>query len=348
MNWAKRHYTDFELLRVDGHTMLETDRIDGIAVEGSITMNLNTRIKQSGSMKALRSIDFGDDLIRIYANVEDYDGSSERVALATLLAVTPKRDISGSSVQGDIDLLSVLQRAADDATESVLTIPAGTDTVPYAANLLRSAGLTVQAESSTSKLTNAWTYDAGESKLKIANELLDYANFSSADVDGMGNVILRRYTSPSGQSPVHTFRDDEASLIVAGSITDEYDWYHTPNKVICTVSDNERTLTAVATNDDPSSPFSTVSRGRVIARTEEYNDIETQSQLQAKADALLESSTRQARSVEFKHGYVPLSLGDTIRFHHEASGLDMTGAIQEMDITLSAALEVQTRIRRFE
>lgn len=348
IDWTRRATTEYEFVRVSWRTGGETDIIRGISREGGeIEENLNTATKISGAIDVDDPVDLGDDRIRIYARVRDSLGNSETIALATLTAYTPQRQHQGRRIIGRTQLYGMLTLAHEDGIDTPLVIPAGSHLVSTAAGILREAGLEVVSEESTLTTTRPLTFDGGTKRLAIANELLTMAGFGSADTDGYGRVVLSRYSDPGGSQPEFVFRDDERSIIYSG-VEEERDSFGTPNRVVVIVSTPDSYMQAVAENRDPASPYSIPSRGRVITRTEELSDTPSQAALQAHADMLLTTSTRQMSSLYFSHGYVPLVLGSVQGIELAQSGLSFIGSLQERRMTLTPAMKCASRLRRFE
>lgn len=348
MDWTHGHTDSFEFIRVRGG--IEYEALSNIKPNGTITRDLNTDLKVSGSLECVGDLGIGSDLIRIYLTAATATGSV-RLAIATMFASTPSRTLTDTSTSAKVTLYSTLLQLVEDCFETTYAIPAGTNAIELATQLATSAGLQVKATPSPSTTTAVTTFEAGTSKLKVINYLLDFANYYSAQVDGYGTVIMRPYQSPATRQAVWTFVDGDGSIFVA-DVTDEHDWYATPNVVVCYTSNTTTdTLTATAVNDGSGiyagSGYSTVARGRRIVKTQSYTDIADQVSLQAKADALLLSSSSTAQTVTVKHAYAPIDIGDVIELDYSSQSIDYDATVQSMDMTLSPSVETTTKMRRF-
>lgn len=344
MDWSKPYNASFRYMQVSRKTWDEIGRIKRVHPGARITWNLNTQVKVSGSLSLDNPDTIGDDLVRIYADVTQ-GAKTESICLATLYMSSSKEEFDMlKSVS--MELYSPLLDLKQDMLRAPLVIPEGQNAIAYVSQLCMDRNLEVIAEDSDAKLARAWSFDAGKPIIEIINDLLDYAGFSSVGVDAWGRITLFRYRDPVNQKPVYTFVDNAASII-RQKMTREFDWYNTPNVVVCMVSDQDKSIIAEAVDDSPSSPYSTVSRGRRIVRTETISDIKDAEKLKAKAQELLTSSQRLTQSLEFEHGWTPFELGQVIQVEVKEKALSFSGSVQERELTLSPSMQCKTRIRRF-
>lgn len=344
MDWKRPGRLDrFEYLRVslDGRVLGRLSNITG----GQISENLNTGLKASGVITAVGGLDVGNDLVRIEL-VSTLDGEEARVALGTFFVATPVAQVTDTAVTVDADLYSTLLVLDEGAVQATYSIPAGTNALAHARALVEAVGLTVIADDSSAITTVASTFEAGTSYLEIVNHLLDFAGFGSAQPDGYGRVVMRPYADPTSRQPIWTFTDADGSSMLP-ELEDELDWFHTPNVVVVTMSNEEEGLIAVAKNTNPASPTSTVSRGREIVRCETVDDAPSQAALQAKADALLVTSSQLLQRITLKHAFAPVALGDVVAVRYTAAGIDYTLTVRTRDLDLSPGVPTTTETRRF-
>jgi hypothetical protein len=352
MDWSfSGRFDRFEYTRVDSKTLENVEVLDVVADGGSIEYNDLTALKVSATVPLLGRLDLGEDWLRIYS-IHVLDDEEVRLAHATLMlsvpsyTLTSKRSFEGPLVQGTAELYSLLHILEEQVTDVPLSIPAGTLAVQYAASLISSAGLSVQSDESAAVLNSGATFDAGTPYLEIVNWLLDYAGFDSAEIDGYGNVQLRRYTDPSALSPVVIFRDDDECTFFEG-VVQQFNMHDVPNKVIVIMTNEETTLTSVAVNDDPQSRYSTVSRGRAITRVETVTQAESQAALDAVAESVLRTATSAVESVVVSHVFVPFETGQAGRLIYAQAEMDFVGVAASKTLTLSHGMPCETRFRRF-
>ena len=104
----------------------------------------------------------------------------------------------------------------------------------------------------------------------------------------------------------------------------DHDLYGIPNVVEVLYSIGNGYYYGVATNDDPNSPTSTVSRGRVIKhRVTDPNIMgnPTEEYIQQYAEKLLRELSEVEYSITYTHGYCPVRVGDCIRLNYTRAGL---------------------------
>ena len=105
-------------------------------------------------------------------------------------------------------------------------------------------------------------WEPGTSKLRILNDLLAAINYESASFDERGRLVCQPYLSPSARAASYVYAADEWSP-VTGNVDQTLDLFDVPNKWVLVKSEADQApLTSVYVNDLPSSPTSTVSRGR--------------------------------------------------------------------------------------
>jgi len=333
-------------MRVDRATMTDVEQLDMIEDGGSITYDDLSAIKVSGSLPYIHMPDIGNDYIRVYS-AHEQGGKVEEILHGTFTTATPTSTYSHKTRRGELDMYSLLQITQDAGITEPLTIPAGTVAVSRASQYLTSLGLAVRADVSATQVTTNPTYDAGTSYLEIINDLLAIAGFNSAGVDPSGAVILTAYTDPSTRAPSVVLRDDEEGCLFAPAVSHEFNLYEVPNVLIAVASSTDINLVSVAKNNDPTSIYSTVSRGREIVLKEDASDITEQGVLDALAQRRLTEVSSAVESIEFSHPFLPYECGEAIQLRYTESGLDFTGVAVKKELKLTPAIMCQTRIRRF-
>jgi hypothetical protein len=93
---------------------------------------------------------------------------------------------------------------------------------------------------------------------------------------------------------------------------------------------------STAVNDDPNSPYSTVSRGLTIAADPEVDlEITDQSTLDDYVLRRLIALTMPSASVEIQHGFVPaLAFNRAVRFRRVPMGIDARHVVSKTEISL--------------
>ena len=323
----------------------ELEELTTIQPGGRITRNLGAELKEEGKLPCVELPSLGDDLIRIYYVVEDDAGQEARLALATMHAVKPKADYTAAAETAGLSLVSALLTLQQAKLSTSLTIPAGTVAVDAAGAICTALGLPYVASASSRALTSNASWNAGDTRLKVVNYLLDVGGFWSAQVDGWGRVVFAPYEDPRRRAPVWTFRDG-ANCIYRPEFTVETDAWDIPNVCVLTSSSPAAALCGSYTNDDPASPYSTVTRGREITLAETVDDAVDVPDLNARAEKRLTLGTATTERVGFEHAYAPVTIGDVVDFGSSRHGLDMRVTIQAQDLTLTPPCPTKATTKR--
>ena len=360
--WSQRYTTSYRFMLVDRDSGLETARLGMLRSEGStVSRNLDTQTKESASLSCAGSFDVGTGLVRCYFCPRWADGFEADIAIGTWLPNVPKREVDGTSESSTVECSGRLQELSDDAFESPITIAAGENPVEVARDIVESCGLACEADDSDYELSAPWTFglvtdsESGGSKLDAVNDLMAIIGFSSAVTDGMGTVQLRRYVEPSAKQPSWYFVEGENARFER-AMTDERDTSAVANVVIAVYSTQDAEYVGVAVDDDPLSPWSTVSRGRRIVASYSYSDLpegvegdEAQRYADAKAQQLLDTEQAPIRKVQFSHVYAPVSLSDVVRMSFPSGSVEGDFAIRTQDLELSGGgLRTTCEARSFE
>ncbi len=352
MDWTEPFIASYRFMRVSRTTGLETEVLDQFRQTGTISRNQDTTSKESGTAEIVGSLDIGADLVRVYLDATGMEsGDEESVVLGTFLPSVSTRDVDGPVSTSSVTFYGRLKEVSDDGFDGPYVVPSGSNAVEAATEIIESCGLEVIADESSYTLTTNQTYGMSEDradKLSAVNDLLDLAGFSSATTDTMGRVILGNYEDIESRAVEHTFTEGENARFLQ-TVTDELDTSDVVNvvKVVCSTQDSE--VVATATDDDPDSPYSTVSLGRRIVRTEFYDDEMTEEEAQAKAETLLANSQSVIHRVTLEHVYVPeLSIRSGVSISYPTGDVSGKFAIRAQDIDLGAGCMVTSECKRNE
>jgi len=138
-----------------------------------------------------------------------------------------------------------------------------------------------------------------------------------------GNILFLPKQELESIQPIWTF-DDSNSSILLPEITVNHDLYGIPNKVEVIYSYGGDYKEAVAINDDPNSPTSTVSRGRTIPYRDTSPSLrgyQSQEQIDAYAERLLKELSTLEYTVSYTHAYCPVRIGDCVRLNYTRAGI---------------------------
>lgn len=346
-DWTHAHRDTYRYIRVDYATRAELEELRTVQPGGTITRNINTTLKESGSLPCGGPIDIGDDLVRIYFDaIDDETDAAETVVLATMHATAENVQYSAATATSTLTLYSALLTLEQATIDATLTVPAGTVAVSKAAEIITGLGLPVVADPSSATTTADASWDPGTSKLGIVNDLLGVVGFWSARPDGWGRVILLEYTDPSDRQSMWDFTAGPRCIFLP-DLAYTSDRFSVPNKctVICSQAEGEP-IAGVAVNDDSVSPYSTVSRGREIPLTATVSDIADQAAADALAKQKLVAASAASETVTVKHSYAPVTIGDVAHLTWGTRGLDFDGTVQSEDVSLTPGALTISNIKR--
>lgn len=357
IDWHAGHGGKWEFVRVKmtGSDFVELDALSGVT-SAAISKSRTTTLKVSGSIDYTTMPDVGSkELVRVYY-IATQNGEVERVPVATCFLNTTSYTIRAGRDVGTMDLYSTLRLPSVDMLSHTLSYNANTSIKTAVNSLLSGYGVpVVWLDNTTAKLTARRVYavgtDGGESSvLEVVNDLLAVAGFESLDTDAYGRYIVRRYRQNNAATYAAMFSDATNGCIPFQPDVDyEFDDYDVPNRVtvVCSNPDSEP-MVSTATNDDPTSRYSTVSRGYVISTIETVSDIESQSALDTYARRRLESLSSAVESITLRHAFTDeFTLGDNVRVEYTAANRDMVMTAVSQNIVCGPAGLTTTKLRRF-
>lgn len=344
MNWgAPDITTDYRYVVVDPETMGEVGNVSDI-VDGTINRKYLSTLKEGASFNYSNTADvekIGNKYLRVYLDATTPTETTSE-ALGTFIISTPTHTFSEVGTSGTATGYSLLQVLNDEHVDSTLTIPAGTNLIQYACTIITARGLQCIADDSSFTSSSDASFDTDASYLDVVIYCTQQAGFGTPTISPYGAILLSRYQDPTKQSPVRVY--DALSTVLFPEVSHELDIFSVPNKVIVVSNDPENVVSGYAINDDPSSPFSTVSRGRVITAVYSYDNITTQAEAEAKARSILIEQSA-VESWEISHLYDGSKLQDVIGLEY----VDSVNAAQIVDqeISLTNGCPVKERVRRF-
>lgn len=247
MDWSKSYTATWRVFRVNRKTWADAEllpKVDSV----TITRTADGQMLESGNMELTG--DFESDYYRIVMTA-DQGGELTRVDVATMLFdVTGGRVDFGRTLQ-NVAGYSVLYPASTAAVTLGEYAPAGEDGARYAADLLASViNAPVEVEGSFT-LNDHVVHELGSSVIDAVWAVLDAGGYV-IQIDGRGVVHIR----PKPTEPALEITNSSIGLLSNGIDYTE-DISKIPNRYIVIEDKN----VTVASNDDPESIVSTVSRG---------------------------------------------------------------------------------------
>lgn len=236
-------------------------------------------------------------------------------------------------------------------SESIFSYSAGSTYHSVIINLLSSCGITALSgiDLSYSLQTDREDWPVGTSYLTIINTLLDEINYLPVSFDSEGNPVLQPEIYPGPENVQHVLDSNNPDCLLAFSKNSTVDYFDAPNVFIlqCNNPDFPSPLIAKAENNFPSSPLSTVRRGRRILSVSTVDNIASQAALNEYARLLMLDSLNVTESVTVTTGIFPgWGVGDVVALHFNKS----TGIFRSTgySMTLQAGGSMNHNLKKVE
>lgn len=266
--------------------------------------------------------------------------------VGVFLLTSPKEKHTGALLTYEVGLLTKMNVIAEDSLEERFSLAAGTPIIQTVVDLIESTGETrIAVTGSAVTLSAGLTWDAGEPKLTVINDLLQAAGYWSLWCDGEGQFRVEPYRDPANRPVAHTFAHGEASLHFP-EWEREQNHSDVPNRFIAVGNGDEETppLVGVATNENPDSPYSYQARGRWITEKEDGVEGETQAILEEYAARKLRDLMSPVSRLSVTHAMLPLNPNDLVSFTPE-DGVTRLATVQRMSVDFGWDTDVKAEWR---
>lgn len=335
--------------------------LDGVE-DGELEWTAFTAIKGGGSLQVTdrgSPVDWLNVRVRPVVLLSSVGAEEpEEHGLGVYLAAAPVEEWDALGLSRKVELLDKLSVLDGDiVTDSngdpvTFVAPIGANVIATVVDLIEGAGESAAAIEPGSKvLAASMTWDVGTSVLQIINELLEAAGYASLWSDGWGQFQVTPYVAPADRPPVYEalspFTPGDTS-VMAPEWQRDRDIYSIPNRYVAISqgSGDEEALVAVATNEDPTSPFSYQARGRWVTRVVTGVEATSQADLLARAKMGLAQASSVTSGISIEHLYLPdLILNSTVRFTNPQAGLDFLCYVTKTSITFDPTALCKSEIR---
>ena len=241
------------------------------------------------------------------------DGTEHNLGVFAPASVTPIEDNGIKTLK--IEAYDRCWRVRDTTAEDLIYFASGTNYIDAINTLLTGAGISAEFATPTSATLaeDREGWPVGTSYLAIVNELLTEINYNPLWINEDGVAILEPASIPTTEHIEHMLSDaadipgEEPVERMLPQISRETDVYNAPNVfiVVCANPEKSADMIAVAENDTPESPLSTVRRGRRIAQLTHLDNIADQDALQAFANRQRDLSLISGESINIETALLP-------------------------------------------
>lgn len=331
MDWTSSLRIDWRYTLVDPDTWVDIEEIPFVR-SCSLTWDRDSDLLVSGSFEIDGYI--GDEpYVRVWCDAVQGD-LAERHAVATVLCQTAKGSTEGTVRTAEAEAYSPLLELSDDKPPVGWSVSGSADdAIAIICSHMRAPY--VPYESGVT-LASAIVATEDENWLNMLWAVCDEAGLELW-VDGMGRLVFGMATEPWSLQPVQTISDTDPRGILFAEREVETDLFGIPNHFEAIRSDTGEWVKGDAWNDDPASISSTVRRGRVITHRETNPDGLPSGSSQLVADEYARKRLREesviTRTYTLSIGYLPLRLGDAIRFSDSKLEVEEVVMVNGMELT---------------
>lgn len=323
---------------------------------GQIELSTFSDLKATGTL-TFEGVEVPDDndLVRIYYSYIDSSGTFTFSPLATMIFSAPQPAYDGMTISGTLDCQSVLFILSAKKYGAPFTIPAGTKAVQRAIELVESLGLRVNNPDPSAYVVNTdYTFTESEANyLTIVNWLLGAAGYSSAWVDAYGVIQMTPYVEPLERPASIILADDESSIMYP-EVTRRSDYSDTPNVVRLLYETEAESLVASATNIDPDSKASLITRKYEVTYSESISELsgDTAEERLANLKTLaLQKLVDKSSNIEYVEGKCQyderIAPNNAIVIDYVRAGINWSGALTNATVRLELGMPTEFSARRF-
>lgn len=318
-NWLSTMQQTFEYYIVDPGTWRDVKKVDNVL---SSTINRDLYAETLGSATISIAESLGECYIRIYL-ITIQNGVKEKHPLGTFLIQTPSYSFDGKIKNVDMDAYTPLLELKENMPPLGYSILKDENIMDRAYRIVREQVRAPILKTVTEdKLFTNFVANVDDTWITFVYDLLANAKYSLY-LDEMGRVLFTPQQDTASLQPVWTY-DDSNSSILYPTLDIDHDLYGIPNVVEVIFSNGNSYYYGKAVNNDPSSPISTVNRGREITHRITDPDLmgdPTEEQIQAYAERVLREMSALEYTISYTHGYCPVRIGDCVRLNYSRAGL---------------------------
>ena len=332
MDWSKGYTSAFYAYILDPATWRETTQLK--IAGGNINRSMD-RLRESADLECQRYDPGIEKWIRVYMDT-DQQGSSAHIPLFTGLATSPEEEWEGQIRGTNLECYSVLKPADDVLLERGYYTPAGANGARLITDLLSISPAPIVITGEAPNMQEALIAEDGETRLTMADKILTAINWRIR-LHGDGTIEL----TPEDREPRARYSPNENDVIEP-SINTERDLYNCPN-VLRAISGD---LTAIARDDDPESPLSTVTRGREVWAEETDVALNSGESIAEYAARRLPELQQVAKTATYTRRFDPnVTAGDAIRLDYPVQGLQgiYKTTSQKIEIAYSGNTEEEVK-----
>lgn len=293
------------LMDIDGKLVTQLDLISG-----KLDWNASLDVPGSGEVDIVTDpqANWNIDRVQIWYRAEQ---GTRKLRYPLMVGIIQKPDVDTRLGVTTLKFFDKTTLLAEDFLSTSMSFGVGKSAVAAVREVIASVRSPHHIVDSSATIRTAMSWPVGTTKLKVVNDLLKSIHYTPIRADGTGALV----SHPIQSNPPVAHHFKPGPDCIAGPVTaNEHDLFDIPNRVIgiSTADGDKPPLTAARDNVDKESPWSIPSRGRVIARTFDNIDVDSQATLNARVLELLYSSSQVTWKQTLHHLRVQLELNQTI------------------------------------
>jgi hypothetical protein len=250
--------------------------------------------------------------VRVYMDARQENGAAAHVAIFTGLATSPEHAYDGRKLEHTLECYSVLKPAEDVLLPRGWYALAGRNGAEIIKDLLSAGPAPVEIEGTAPALSSTIIAEDGENNLSMAEKVL-LAMGWRLRISGEGVITI----CPQATEPAARFGENGADCIEM-AVVRRADYFSCPNVFRAVLGD----LYAVAEDNDPDSPLSTVARGREIWAEEISPALAGNESLSTYSARRLKDLQAVSSTAKYTRRYHPgVTAGDLVELNYPGQGL---------------------------
>lgn len=354
-DWTKNMEQSFEYYTVEPTTLADLKRLYNVK---SASFNRDSEAETLGSATIDVTNSVGESYIRCYMKTVQ-KGVTERFPIGTVLSQTPSSTFNGKVLDVSMDCYTPLIELKENKPPLGYTVRKGTRIMDAAYNIISKNcrvpvnkvepifGKDENGEEIDLSPTLQYDFvaDTEDTYLSFVISLIANANYELG-LSERGNILFLPKQKLESLQPVFDYDDDNSSIIYS-EITVNHDLYGIPNIVEVVYSYGADYKEAIAINDDPNSPTSTISRGRPITHRVTDPSLRgyvTPEQLDNYAEQVLKELSTLEYTVSYKHAYNNVRIGDCVRLNYTRAGIkDIKAKVISQNISVEPGCPVSEK-----
>lgn len=250
---------------------------------GTVGLSSLAQIKRRGNFQfkenELNDVDWLNDRIRpVFILNNEYE-----FPLGVFMISSPLRSLKKKSIYRNVDAYDTSLILREDKFDNRFRVIENSNYVTAITQIINSAGISkVNIPFIDARIKTDREFEIGTSKLEAVNQLLKEINYTSVWVDQIGNITSSPYILPSDRDIEYSYKNNEMSIIVPDTSSEEIDIFDVANKWVIVASNPDTDpLVARYENNNAGSSTSIINRRRTIVDFREVDNIANQSILEA-------------------------------------------------------------------